>query len=83
MKCHLPRARVSVSKVFLLPVANLDRGCELSARPFSSWNKRKASLFMFLECSLSIAFSSRSVEDGENKGEMKNWEKRSRAPSRC
>jgi hypothetical protein len=40
------------------------------------------SFWRFFEFSESTALASRSVQEGSKSGAMKNWEKRSRAPSR-
>ena len=69
------------SSVARLPVPNFF--VRLSPRTDrSSWSRRKPSLSLFFESSLSMASSSRSTPDGEKVGASKNALKRSRAPSK-
>ena len=70
-------ASVSVA---LLPVPNFFQGCPGRVRCFVSWNMRHTSFWMFFLFSESTALSSRKVQEGENSGEWKKPENRSRAP---
>ena len=65
----------------MFPVPNLAAGCAALKRSFMIWLMRHESCCRFLVCSLSIAFSSRSVAAAVNSGFTKKRAKRSSAGS--
>lgn len=61
-----------VLRVSVLPIAKYEYGCPGSDVDFSNCDKRHASLDTFPSYSEFTASNSRSVDDGENNGAIKN-----------
>lgn len=65
----------------IFPVENLLKGLSGLEMCLDRLNFLHASLSKFLACSELTAFSSLAEDDSDINGAMKNWAKRSRAPS--